>query len=259
MILILICGMKFTVLTLFPDMFECFKRDSIIGRAVEDELIDIKLVNIRDFGLGKHSQVDDTPYGGGAGMLMRCDVLFSVFDDVQKRLLIEAGVPHNFPMLRQRLRRTSQFSIFNFQKECKKQGKKVCRVFLTPQGERLTQKKVEELSEYDELVLLCGRYEGVDQRVRDELIDEEISVGDFVLTGGELPAMMVMDSVSRLVPGVLGKEESHQEDSFSAAFDGKKEYPHYTKPAEYEGLKVPEVLLSGDHAEIEKWRRAHLR
>lgn len=215
--------MNFHVITLFPDLFKPFVEESIIGRAVQDGKAQIDLINLREFGLGKHRQVDDTVYGGGDGMVMMCEPLFAAFDEIGK----------NAPKAR--------------------------RIFLTPQGERLTQRKVEELAGYDELALLCGRYEGVDQRVRDELIDEEISIGDYVLTGGELPAMVLMDSVIRLLPGVLGKEGSHQFDSFSKAYDGKREYPQYTKPADFNGLGIPEVLLSGNHAEIEKWRREHLR
>lgn len=218
--------MNFTVLSLFPEMFESFQRDSIVGRAVKEEKINFELMNIRDFGIGKHRQVDDTPYGGGEGMLMMCEPLFTAFENV----------------------------------ECKTKNVNKRRIiYMTPQGESFTQQKAAELAEYDELVILCGRYEGVDQRVRDELIDEEISIGDYVLTGGEIPAMVVMDSVIRLLPGVLGKEGSHVNDSFSEAFDGKREHPHYTKPADFNGMKVPDVLLSGNHAEIEKWRRENLR
>ncbi len=225
--------MKCSVITLFPELFEAFSRESLIGRAIEDGKASLDLINLRDFGLGKHSQVDDTTYGGGDGMLLMCEPLFAAF-----RSLEQQGNKRSLDSAREI---------------------KTRRIFLTPQGERLTQQKVEELSGYDELVLLCGRYEGVDQRVRDEFIDEEISIGDYVLTGGELPAMVLMDSVIRLQPGVLGKEGSHQFDSFSKEFDGKREYPQYTKPAEFEGKKIPDVLLSGNHAEIEKWRRANLR
>ncbi|MDP2691859.1 MAG: tRNA (guanosine(37)-N1)-methyltransferase TrmD [Candidatus Gracilibacteria bacterium] len=223
--------MIFHVLTLFPELFSDFQRESIIGRAIEEKKAEIDLIQIRDFGLGKHRQVDDTPYGGGDGMLMRCEPLFEAFDSIEKT----------------RKRGNEE------------KMKKIRRVYLTPQGRKFTQRTAERFVHYDEIVLLCGRYEGVDQRVRDELIDEEISIGDYVLTGGELPAMVVMDSVIRLLPGVLGKEGSHQFDSFSKEFGGKREYPHYTKPAEFQGLKVPDVLLSGNHAEIEKWRRGKLR
>jgi len=183
----------------------------------------VDFLNIRDFTENKHGKVDDTPYGGGAGMLMTCQPLFDCI------------------------------------KTAKEQNKGPV-VFFTPQGDTFTQKTAESFSEqHDEMILLCGRYEGIDQRVRDTLVDIEISIGDYVLTGGELPAMVLMDAVTRLLPGVLGDSDSHKQDSFSESFDGKKEYPHYTKPAEFEGLKVPEVLLSGNHAEIEKWRREHLK
>jgi tRNA (guanine37-N1)-methyltransferase len=234
--------MNFHVITLFPELFSTFSESSLTGKAIQDGKVGLDLVHLREFGLGKHKQVDDTPYGGGEGMLVQCEPVFSAFEFLRDR----TG--------------KFQFSISNFQEEKERREKKKIRhVFLTPQGERFTQRTAERLSEYDEIVLLCGRYEGVDQRVRDELIDEEISLGDFVLTGGELPAMVLMDSVIRLLPGVLGKEGSHQFDSFSEAFEGKKEHPHYTKPAEFRGLKVPDVLLSGNHAEIEKWRRENLK
>lgn len=215
--------MRFTIITLFPDLFTSYLSDSILKRAIEKELITVDFLNIRDFSKDKHRKVDDTPYGGGAGMLMTCQPLF----------------------------------------DCIKSAKKSNKgpvVYLTPQGKKFTQRKAVTLSKkYKELILLCGRYEGIDQRVRDTLIDMEISIGDYVLTGGELPSMIIVDAVTRLLPGILGNEESHENDSFSEDFGGKKEYPHYTKPAEYDGLKVPEVLLSGNHAEIEKWRRNHLK
>jgi len=233
--------MVFHVLTLFPELFSAFKKESIIGRALKAKKAKIQLVNIRNFSTDRHQKVDDTPYGGGEGMLATCEPIFRAFE------FVRGG--ENF-----------QFSIFNFQKEkLRRKKQKIRHVYLSPVGKKLTQRSAERLAKYNEVVLLCGRYEGVDQRVIDALIDEEISIGDYVLTGGELPAMVLMDAVIRLQPGVLGKEGSHEQDSFSKAFGGKKEYPHYTKPAEYRGMKVPEVLLSGNHAEIEKWRKAHLR
>ena len=204
--------MKFDVLTLFPDMFECLNQ-SIIGRAKEKELIDINLINIRDFSNNKHKKVDDTPYGGGAGMVMKADVVYDAF------------------------------------KSIKQDNAKV--IYLTPQGKTLNQKKVEELSKESHLILLCGHYEGIDQRVIDEIVDEEISIGDYVLTGGELPAMIVIDSVSRYIEGVL-KDDSTKEESFS---EGLLEYPQYTRPEVFNGKQVPEVLLSGHHENIDKWRR----
>ena len=204
--------MKFDVLTLFPDMFKPIK-ESIIGRASEKNLIDINLVNIRDFSKDKHKHVDDTPYGGGAGMVMKADIVFDAFKSVKK------------PNAK--------------------------TIYLTPQGKKLNQKIVEELSKEEHLILLCGHYEGNDQRAIEVINPEEISIGDFVLTGGELPAMVLIDAVSRYVDGVLSKE-SVEEESFS---NGLLEYPQYTRPEVFEGIRVPEVLLSGNHQNIEKWRK----
>ena len=204
--------MKFDVLTLFPEMFECLN-NSIIGRAIEKELIDINLINIRDFSNNKHKKVDDTPYGGGSGMIMMPDVVYRAFQSV------------------------------------KTQNSKV--IYMTPQGKKLNQKKVEELAKQEHLIILCGHYEGIDQRVLDKIVDEEISIGDYILTGGELPAMVLMDSVSRYIKGVLN-ENSIKEESFT---NGLLEYPQYTRPEIFEGEKVPDILLSGHHENIEKWRK----
>ena len=204
--------MKFDVLTLFPEMFEILNQ-SIIGKAIEKELIDINLINIRDFSKDKHKKVDDTPYGGGAGMVMKPDVVYDAYQSIKDR------------------------------------NAKV--IYMSPQGKPLNQKKVEELSKENHFIILCGHYEGIDQRVLDKIVDEEISIGDYVLTGGEIPAMVLIDSVSRYVEGVL-KEDSIKEESFS---NGLLEYPQYTRPEVFEGMKVPEVLLSGHHENIEKWRK----
>ncbi len=204
--------MKFDVLTLFPEMFEPLKQ-SIIKRASEKKLIDINLVNIRDFSEDKHNKVDDTPYGGGAGMLMKPDVVDRAYNSV------------------------------------KSENAKV--IYLTPQGKTLNQKIVKDLSKQEHLILLCGHYEGIDQRVLDKIVDEEISIGDYVLTGGELPAMVLIDSVSRYVEGVLSNE-STEEESFS---NGLLEYPQYTRPEVFDNVKVPDVLISGHHENIRKWRR----
>ena len=204
--------MKFDVLTLFPEMFEPIKQ-SIIKRAVEKDLININLVNIRDFSEDKHNKVDDTPYGGGAGMLMKPDVVDRAYNSV------------------------------------KTENAKV--IYLTPQGKTLDQKIVKELSNQKHLILLCGHYEGIDQRVIDKIVDEEISIGDYVLTGGEIPAMVLIDSISRYVDGVLSNE-STDEESFS---NGLLEYPQYTRPEIFNEVKVPEVLISGHHENIRKWRR----
>ena len=204
--------MKFDVLTLFPEMFEAVKQ-SILGKAIEKGLININLVNIRDFSKNKHKKVDDTPYGGGAGMVIRPDVVYDAYKSVYDE---DAKV-----------------------------------VYLTPQGKTLNQKMVENLSKEKHLILLCGHYEGIDQRVIDKIVDEEISIGDYVLTGGEIPAMVLIDSVSRYTEGVLS-QESIKEESFS---DGLLEYPQYTRPEIFEGEKVPEVLLSGHHGNIDNWRK----
>ena len=205
--------MKFDVLTLFPEMFETMKQ-SVIGRAIEKGLLEINLINIRDFSKDKHKKVDDTVYGGGAGMLMKPDVVYDAFKSVE--------------------------------------SEKSKVIYLSPQGKKLCQTKVEELAKLEHLILLCGHYEGIDQRVIDKIVDEEISIGDYVLTGGEIPAMVLIDSVSRYIDGVI-TGESTSEESFSG--EGLLEYPQYTRPEEFEGMKVPEVLQSGHHENINKWRR----
>lgn len=204
--------MKFDVLTLFPEMFEPLKH-SIIKRAVEKNIININTINIRNFSKDKHKKVDDTPYGGGAGMVMRADVVYDAYKSIQDK------------------------------------NAKV--IFLSPQGKTLNQQKVQELSKEEHLILLCGHYEGIDQRVIDEIVDEEISIGDYVLTGGEIPAMVLIDSVSRYVEGVLSKD-STKEESFT---NGYLEYSQYTRPEVFLGKKVPDILQSGNHQEIEKWRK----
>ena len=205
--------MKFSVLTLFPEMFNSLK-SSILGRAEEKKLIEIELINIRDFSKDKHKKVDDTPYGGGAGMLIRPDVVYDAYSSLKNK------------------------------------GKVI---YMSPQGKTLTQAKVKELAQEKELVILCGHYEGIDQRVIDKIVDEEISIGDYVLTGGELPAMVLIDSVSRYVEGVLSSE-SIEEETFS---EGLLEYPQYTRPERFLDKKVPEVLLtrtSQKHWKMEKER-----
>lgn len=204
--------MKFDILTLFPEMFEPLKK-SIIGRAVEKGIIDINIIDIRDFSKDKHKKVDDTPYGGGAGMVIRPDVVYSAYESI------------------------------------KRDNAKL--IYMSPQGKVLDQNIVENLSKESHIILLCGHYEGIDQRVLDELEPEEISIGDYVLTGGEIPAMVLIDSVSRYVEGVLNKE-SINEESFS---NGLLEYPQYTRPEVFRGKKVPEILLTGHHENVCKWRR----
>ena len=206
--------MKITILTIFPEMFIPL-HESILGRAQKAGLLDIREVDIRAYSKNKHHNTDDAPYGGGAGMVMLAQPIVDAIRDVQGE----------------------GFS-----------GK---RIYLSPRGETLTQKKVEELAKEEELILLCGHYEGVDQRALDLCIDEEISIGDYVLTGGELGAMVLVDAVARLIPGVLGCEESAQTESFSS---GLLEHPQYTRPREFEGLTVPEPLLNGNHAHIMDWQ-----
>lgn len=203
--------MKFDVLTLFPDMFSSLG-ESILGRARENKLIEINLINIRDFSKDKHKKVDDTPYGGGAGMVIRPDVVYDAYNSIENK---DAKV-----------------------------------IYMSPKGKVLNQEKVKQLSNQKHLIIICGHYEGIDQRVLDEIVDEEISIGDYVLTGGELPAMVLIDSVSRYVKGVLN-DESTSEESFS---NNLLEYPQYTRPEEFRGKKVPEVLISGHHENIKKWR-----
>lgn len=204
--------MQFDVLTLFPEMFSSLN-ESIIGRAKKNKQININLVNIRDFSENKHNKVDDTPYGGGAGMVMMPDVVYRAYQSLESN---DAKV-----------------------------------IYMSPQGKTLNQKKVIELSKEKHLIILCGHYEGIDQRVLDKIVDEEISIGDYVLTGGELPAMVLIDSVSRYVEGVLSND-SIKEESFSKNL---LEYPQYTRPEVFEGMKVPEVLLSGNHKKIDEWRK----
>ena len=208
--------MKYYVMTLFPEMFEQVMGSSIMGKAIDQGLIELEIFNIRDFTLDKHNKVDDYPYGGGAGMVMEAEPIYRCYEEI-----------------------------------CSRAGKRPAVVYMTPQGEVFSQRKAESLSTKDEVVFLCGHYEGVDERVLEEIVDEEVSIGDYVLTGGELPAMVMMDTISRLVPGVLHNKDSAETESFA---DGLLEYPQYTRPEEYHGKKVPEVLLSGHHKNIEAWR-----
>ncbi len=209
--------MNFTVMTLFPELIDQVCGESIIGRAQDAGLVKVSAVNIRDYSKDKHRRVDDTPYGGGKGMLMSAPCVYDCFFDVVSRL---EGSVHT--------------------------------VYMSPQGSVLTQKKAKELKQYDNLVILCGHYEGIDSRVIEEIVDEEISIGDYVLTGGELPACVLIDCVSRLCPGVLADAECYENESISC---GMLEYPQYTRPYEFHGRKVPDVLLRGNHVEIEAWRK----
>jgi tRNA (guanine37-N1)-methyltransferase len=208
--------MRFDILTLFPDMFSSPLKESILGRAVEKGLIQIRTINIRDFTLDKHQVVDDTPYGGGQGMVMKVEPIARAIESI------------------------------------KSQDPSAPVVYLTPQGKPFNQDLARRFSIQPHLILLCGRYEGVDERARELFIDEEISIGDYVLTGGELAAMVLVDAVSRFIPGVLGSDRSAEDDSF---FNSLLEYPQYTRPSDFGGRGVPEVLLSGNHSAISIWRK----
>jgi len=212
-------GMRVDILTIFPEIIKAVAGESILKRAQEKGALRLGVHDIRDFATDKHRSADDYPYGGGAGMVMKPDPVFECAESVM------ADEPANRPHI----------------------------ILATPQGRLLDQDVVRELAQRDWLLIICGRYEGVDERIREHLVDDEISIGDYILTGGELPALAILDAVTRLQPEVLGAEESAVEESFSE--DGLLEYPHYTRPAEYRGWPVPETLLSGHHAEIARWRR----
>ena len=209
--------MKIDILTLFPEMCNAFLHESIIGRAIEGKKVDIRCHNIRDYTLDKHNRVDDAPYGGGMGMIMQAQPIYDCYKNI-----------------------------------CENETEKPHLIYLSPKGTTFTQNKACELSKLDHIVLLCGHYEGVDERVIEEIVDEEISVGDYVLTGGEMPALIIADAVSRLLPGVLSEDVCFEEESH---YNGLLEYPQYTRPYEWQGKTVPDVLLTGHHKNIEKWRR----
>lgn len=208
--------MKFDILTLFPEIIDVVMKESIIGRAQENGIIEVNAVNIRDYSKDKHRKVDDYPFGGGNGMVMACQPVIDAYRAITEDMEEKPKV-----------------------------------IYMSPQGKVLTQQIAGNLSKEKHLILLCGHYEGIDERIIEEIVDEEISIGDYVLTGGELPAMVLIDCISRLIPGVLSNEGSFSEESH---FNGLLEYPQYTRPAEYEGKKVPDILLSGHHANIGKWR-----
>ena len=212
-------------MTLFPEMVMSGLSDSIIGRAVSNGLLSVEAVNIRDFAFNKHNKVDDYTYGGGAGMLMQAEPVYLCYEDIMRRISKRRGTS----------------------------GENRVRVaYMTPQGRVFDQNMAKELSKEEDLIILCGHYEGVDERVLEEIVTDNISVGDYVLTGGEIPAMLVVDAVSRLCPGVLHNEDSPESESFT---DGLLEYPQYSRPEEWHGRKVPPILLSGDHAKVDEWRR----
>lgn len=209
--------MRIDLITLFPEMCEAVMGESIIGRARSAGFLEVFCHQLRDYAFNKHNRVDDSPYGGGMGMLLQAEPIALCFEDVCR----QAGVKPHF-------------------------------IYMSPQGKVLTQDRIKELAAYDNICILCGHYEGVDERVLDEYVDEQISIGDYVLTGGELPALVLADTVCRLVPGVLADEECFEEESH---YSGLLEYPHYTRPADWRGRQTPEVLLSGHHGNISKWRR----
>lgn len=214
--------MRFDIMTLFPELCDYVLSESVIGRARKSGKIDIRLHNIRDYSKDKHRRVDDTPYGGGKGMLMMAPPIYDCYEAILNNQADEGATD-----LKRRV------------------------IYMSPAGSVLNQKKAEELSTYDNLVILCGHYEGVDRRIIDEIVDEEISIGDYVLTGGEIPACILIDCVARLIDGVLSDSECYEKESISS---GMLEYPQYTRPYEFHGVKVPDVLISGHHANIDKWR-----
>ena len=209
--------MKISVMTLFPEIFESYLGESIMKRAIDKDILDVDLYNIRDFSENKHKKVDDYPFGGGAGMVMTPQPIYSTY----KKILEDNNI------------------------------EKARVIYLSPKGKTFDQKMAKSLAKEDNIVFLCGHYEGIDQRIIDLIVTDEISIGDYVLTGGELPALILIDSISRLIPGVLSQNESFEEESFK---DNLLEYPHYTRPREFMGMKVPDVLLSGNHKKIEQWR-----
>ncbi|WP_057579617.1 tRNA (guanosine(37)-N1)-methyltransferase TrmD [Paraclostridium sordellii] len=209
--------MRFHIMTLFPKIFNSYMSESIMKRAVEKGIIEVNIYNIRDFSTNKHKKVDDYPFGGGAGMVMTPQPIYDTYKYIVDKFNIEE------PRV----------------------------IYLTPKGKVHNQEIATDMSSYEDIILLCGHYEGIDQRIIDSIVTDEISIGDYVLTGGELPALILIDSISRLIPGVLNQNESFEEESFK---DNLLEYPHYTRPREFMGMEVPEVLLSGNHKKIDEWR-----
>ena len=245
--------MNFHILTLFPEMVENGLKTSIIGRAVAGGLLSIEAVNIRDFAFNKHQSVDDYPYGGGAGMLMQAEPVYLAYKDIEER--IQKRIQNAKMQNAETEEQDAEVKVQNAgiqDAETVSPDKKLRVVYLSPQGKTFDQKMAEELAEEEDLVLLCGHYEGIDERVLEEIVTDYVSIGDYVLTGGELPAMVMVDTISRLVPGVLHNDVSAEFESFQ---DNLLEYPQYSRPEEWHGKKVPPALLSGHHANIEKWRR----
>jgi len=231
--------MKFSVLTIFPEMIEEYTSKSILGRGKEKKVIDFRAVNIREFSDDKRKTIDDTPYGGGAGMLMKPEPIFKALKNID-------AIP-----FRKVDGLTKIKKVFNGSIKTKKKT-----IYMSPRGKQFDQAMAEKFAKLDELVILCGRYEGIDQRVIDHMIDEEVSIGPYTLAGGELGALTIIEAVSRLVPGVLGNADSLLEETNNL---GGGEYPQYTKPVDFKGWMVPDVLLSGDHGKIEKWRKDNVK
>jgi tRNA (guanine37-N1)-methyltransferase len=232
--------MRFDIFTLFPGIFESPVRETMIKRAIDAGLLDVRLHNIRDYAAGKHQVTDDYPYGGGGGMVMKPEPVFAAVESVLGIRDWESGI------------RDQGSGIRNQQSAISNQQSAIPIILLTPQGRVFNQRIAYELAQHDRIALICGRYEGFDERIREHLVTDEISIGDFVLTGGELAALIVVDAVIRLKPGALGDPEGASDDSHAS---GLLEYPHYTRPPEFRGWGVPDVLLSGDHAKVDRWRR----
>lgn len=242
--------MNFHILTLFPEMIEQGLNTSITGRAISNGLLSIEAVNIRDYAFNKHQSVDDYPYGGGAGMLMQAEPVYLAYEAVRKKIA-ERKPAEAETEEQAEAEQLEEKPVTGSEEEPVKE-KKLRVVYLSPQGDVFSQGMAEELAKEEDLVLLCGHYEGIDERVLEEIVTDYVSIGDYVLTGGELPAMVMVDAISRLVPGVLHNNVSAEFESFQ---DNLLEYPQYSRPEEWHGKKVPPVLMSGHHANIEKWRR----
>ncbi len=246
--------MTFHIITIFPKIFDSYFNESIVKRARKNKLVEVKIHNLRDFASDKHRTTDDTPYGGGAGMVMKIEPIYRCLEKIKSEIQKSFKVRPSFQGSTFSLSPATAGSNSSRSNLSGIPQSRTSRVILfSAKGKKYTQADAKRLAKYKNIIMICGRYEGVDERVAKYLADEEISIGDYILTGGEIPAMIVVDSVTRLLPGVLGNVESAKVESFSRA--GYLEYPQYTKSAEFRGWKVPEVLLSGDHKKIEEWRK----
>ncbi len=246
--------MQFYIMTLFPDMVMNGLNTSIIGRAIKNELLEIEAVNIRDYAFNKHNSVDDYPYGGGAGMLMQAEPVYQCYRAVEEKIAAKrAKEQSEIDAAYMQAKEQLENSAADTQKDRKAESVRKTRViYLSPQGKTFNQSMAEDFAREENLVFLCGHYEGIDERVLEEIVTDYVSIGDYVLTGGELPAMIMIDAISRLVPGVLHNDVSAEFESFQ---DNLLEYPQYSRPEVWHEKKVPEILMSGHHANIEKWRR----